>query len=449
MAQSNYLRRVNAINRNQGVNDVQRGMNIGQEVGKMLGGLSEAIKGAQQDALANKLMNTENAPRAALVSPGDATASTPGGPQPGGPQGGGGPTDDDLQKAMAADSLVPSKGTPQDLGTLPAQGSQPSLGINTDLSAPAPADTASTYTPSAADDTDFQNAIVAARLGGGPTVGNTIPASSAPAAPVVPGAPAAPSNLSTTTSSPTPNTIAPGVSTAGTQPYTGGVKGLSVLKEVQALQAQKAVMANTQAQAAAKLADTQAKASGTGPYALEAALKRAQLAKAQASVLTPKTAKPDKNAPPVNISAEPVDNQAQLTNFIDGVHGKGVTAGLVNGVSTGNETATDAQGNPITDEKGNPIIDPATGQPKVASIVPVQLGANKTVNVPIGTAQTAIKQQNALLKKQHQPLLRVPGEDQSLGSQTNPYPVKTKLDALSRASGTWVRLPTGQIAQVP
>ena len=44
-------------------------MQVGQQVGKLLGGLSEAIKGAQKDALANKLMNTEDAPRAALVMP--------------------------------------------------------------------------------------------------------------------------------------------------------------------------------------------------------------------------------------------------------------------------------------------------------------------------------------------------------------------------------------------
>ena len=60
MPQSQYLRRVNAINRNQPVNDVQRGMQVGQEVGKMLGGLSEAIKGAQKDQAANQLMTAQN-----------------------------------------------------------------------------------------------------------------------------------------------------------------------------------------------------------------------------------------------------------------------------------------------------------------------------------------------------------------------------------------------------
>ena len=77
MAQSQYLRRVQAINRNQGPSDVDRGIAVGQQVGKLLGGLSEAIKGAQKDALANKLMNTQDAPRAALVSAGVRSQEVP------------------------------------------------------------------------------------------------------------------------------------------------------------------------------------------------------------------------------------------------------------------------------------------------------------------------------------------------------------------------------------
>ena len=74
MAQSAYLRRVQAINRNQQPNDVERGLQVGQTIGKLLGGLGDAIKGYQKDQLANKLMNTMDAPRAGLVSSG--------GPQP-------------------------------------------------------------------------------------------------------------------------------------------------------------------------------------------------------------------------------------------------------------------------------------------------------------------------------------------------------------------------------
>ena len=57
MAQSNYLRRVNAIDRNSQVNDVQRGLQAGEGIGKSLSGFANAILAAKKDQIANQLMN--------------------------------------------------------------------------------------------------------------------------------------------------------------------------------------------------------------------------------------------------------------------------------------------------------------------------------------------------------------------------------------------------------
>ena len=56
---SQYFHLVAPKRQNRG-DDVARGMQIGQEVGKMLGGLSAAIKSSQKDALANKLMTEQD-----------------------------------------------------------------------------------------------------------------------------------------------------------------------------------------------------------------------------------------------------------------------------------------------------------------------------------------------------------------------------------------------------
>ena len=304
----NYLRRVQALRQNQGQSDVQRGLQAGQEIGKLLGGLGTAIQGAQKDALANKLMNTEDAPRAALVDPGDSSG---GGPQPGGPQpAAGDPSDDDLRRAMAADSLSKPSGTPQDLGTLPDPSNpQPTLGINMDTNNPQPsmginpdiAPTSTDYTPTAADDTAFAKAIAAARVGSGPTVGSTIPA--------------APAAITTGAVAPAPrqNVIAPGVSTAGTAPHTGGVQEMDLRKEMLAQQLQKQNAALASQKNALDLADRQAEASGTGRYALDAAKKRkTDLAKTQLEIANYGKTKPDKNPPAVNIASEPVIDPGQL-----------------------------------------------------------------------------------------------------------------------------------------
>ena len=157
---------------------------------------------------------------------------------------------------MAADSLTKSSGTPQDLGTLPDPSNpQPSLGVNMDTNNPQPsmginADTMPSpdYTPTAADDASFQQAMAAARLGQGPTVGSTMPA-----------APAAAQPAAQPVSQPTRNVIAPGVSTAGTKPHTGGVAEMELQKEMLAMQLQKA-----------SIADRIAETNRTGRYAEKA-----------------------------------------------------------------------------------------------------------------------------------------------------------------------------------
>ena len=277
MATSRYYQPVQI--RRQDPDAVQRGLQAGETIGKLLGNLGTAIKGAQKDALANKLMNTEDAPRAALVSPGNSSG---GGPQPGGPQpaASGDPTDSDLLKAMAADNLSKPGGTSQDLGTLPDPSNpQPGLGVNMDTNNPQPsmginADTMppSDYTPTAADDASFQQAMAAARVGNGPTVGSITPTAPAP----VPAA-AAPA--------PRQNVIAPGVPTAGTRPHTGGVQEMELQKEMLAMQLQKSSAAR---QAAADARQRVADAQDAEDRPLNTALKRAQLATAQQRALNPR-----------------------------------------------------------------------------------------------------------------------------------------------------------------
>jgi hypothetical protein len=389
MPQSRYLQRVNI--RRQDPDAVNRGLQAGEAIGKLLGNLGTAIQGAQKNALANKLMNTEDAPRAALVSPG----VQPGGPQPAATD----PSDDDLRKAMAESSLSGGGGTSQDLGALPDP--QPSLGINPDISP------TSTGTSDAASDAALANAFAAARLGGGPTVGSTIPATSA-----------APASI--------PNKIAPGVSTAGTAPHTGGTAEMELQDKMLEQQYKRAQLAKATAPVAP-------------PDPLEIAQKRANLAKTQMEIAAkgaPKATAADKNPPAVNISSEPVTDQNQLNKHIDGIYGNGAASTLASSI---NEPATLPDGTP------NPNAPVVT-----ADSVTVPTGPNKKITMPIGEAQVYVKQANAIRLKQGLPAYRVPGEDQSVGATAaNPYIAKTNLDVYSRAPGTWVQLPNGKVAQVP
>ena len=427
----NYLRRVQARYQGQGQSDVSRGIAAGEAVGKLLGNLGTAIKGAQQDALANQLMNTQNAPRAALVS-------TPGGPQPGGPQpspgvdsgdpdadlstdlpqdvsqtiGGSAPI---LNQAIAAQQLS-SPGTVDpnaDLSTdlpdivSPTQSVQvpasPSLGIN----AAIPAST--TYSGTGTDPTIASN-VAAARL-----------SSPQPSA------------------QPTQPTVAPGVSTAGTKPYSGGVAGLSVLEKVQQMQAAKASAGSAQQEAALRIADMKAKATGTGQYALPAALKQAQLLTAQTKATAqPKTAV-DKTSLATNMDTEPVADQAQLVRTYESTHGKGSFDDTVSAFNAP-DTAVDANGKTVPN---TPVVN--------GNSVTLNPNSEKnSVTLQLSEAQILAKQLNTRRIAQGLPPIPVPGTDSSLGSsRANPIPVQTKLDGASIPRGKWIRTPTGAIIQRP
>lgn len=389
--------------RRQDPQDVNRGLQVGQEVGKLLGGLAGAIKGAQKDALANKMM-----------------------------------TDADI-------SSQPGAGQTQDLGTLPG-GPQPNAGGGSGGSTaldPDP-DPIQTNQPGASINPNFQPEYAFQDM---PDTSVNSAANQQQAATALQSQPAGATAAGGGDFTLNPGDFSGGGKTVGSTVHTGGVQEMELQKEMLALQMQKASMANSQASAQQKLADAQAKASGTGQYAVQAAIQRAQLAKAQ-QALQPKPAvvKPE-DMPITSLDQEPVNNQAQLNKYIDTQYGKGAANGIA---STVMEPPTiDDPKNPGT-QIPNPnapvITKDANGIASTITVGP----KNKRVTMPIATAQTLVKQQNALNLKQNQPLLRVPGEDQSVGATAdNPYPATSKLDALSRAHGTWVKLPGGQVAQVP
>jgi hypothetical protein len=68
----------------------------------------------------------------------------------------------------------------------------------------------------------------------------------------------------------------------------------------------------------------------------------------------------------------------------------------------------------------------------------------------LAQAQVYTRQANVLRLRQGLPALRVPGEDQTVGATPdNPFIAHNNLEVYSRAPGTWIRLPNGQVAQVP
>lgn len=418
-----YLQRTDVRRRDDEA--VNRGMNAGAEVGKLLGGLAGAIKGAQKDALANKMMTEADI----AGQPGAGQKIDLGKLPDEGSQSSG--SDEELRQAMAASQLSSSPGQPQDLGQLP-DSSAPMT--------PSPGGSQQPMPDSGGDD-QLRQALAASRLGGGPTVGSL---GASPSGGPQPAAKASSGDIGDFALNPS-DYSGSGGKTVGSVIHTGGTQELELQKEMLAMQMQKANMANSQESAALRIADARAKAAGTGPYALDAATRRANLAKAQAAVTGPKATKTDKNPPPVNINEELVTDQGQLTKYVDDLHGKGTMAAINSAVASG--STVDAQGNPVNlvpgnDANGNPL-------PPVPSTVPIQLNKSKSINIPLATLQTYVKQQNGQLLKQNQPLNKVPGEDQSVGATAdNPYPAKNKLDAVSRAHKTWVRLPNGQIAQV-
>ena len=373
-----------------------------------MGNLGTAIQGAQKNALANKLMNEAdiaNQPGAGVTQDLGKLPSDSG-------DSGGASSDDQLRQAMTASQLSAPSGQTQDLGQLPPAGPQPSLGINPDIPPVSP-DTG---------DADLAQAMAASRLSdNSPTVGSVAGGPQPNAKPPV----ASGGDFTLN-----PSDYSGGGKKVGSMVHTGGTAEMELQKEMLAMQLQKAAVAKAQA----------------GPVVdpIERAQKLANLALTRQRLAAggqPKPGKVDKNPPPVDINGQPVDSQNQLTNYVDGLHGKGTMSAINSAVASG----VDAGGNPLypgKDDKGNQIQVPST--------ISIPLNKSKSVKIPLAALQTYVKQQNAQLLKQHQPLMKVPGEDQSVGgSADNPYPATSLLDAKSRASGTWVKLPNGKLWQVP
>jgi hypothetical protein len=259
--------------------DVERGLNIGSQIGKGLSGLGEAIQKAQaqakQDAIANELMNQ-------------------------GPTGQD-PTMQNLGKLGGGD------GSSQDLGILPADQtfSNPATGNIEPLQ------------------TGDDNAPIQmpASTGSGPTVGSQM--NQPPTA--------TSSDDNWNLAADTSNTALPGESSAlgptvGSLIHSGG---LQELKLRQAFQEQNLSSAIKQAQLAKE-----------GPNSLSVALDRARLAQIQAQTAGTGGYARTKKAevqPAVNIGIEPVTDQDQLTTYIDKIYGKGASADMA---STMNEEQT-------------------------------------------------------------------------------------------------------------
>lgn len=400
-----YLNRVQI--RRYDPDAVNRGMQAGQEVGKLLGGLAGAIKGAQKDALANKLMTQESI----------------------GDQPGAGVTQD-LGKLPPDGSGGDSSGgatTTQDLGTAP---------IDPTFTNPATGDVQPLQQDQGASDDELKRAMVAAQLQSStaaPTVGNapTTPAAQTPSAPSGGDFSLNPSDYSAGGTAFGDKGSSAG--TVGGLIHTGGTQEMDLQKEMLAMRLQKQGAQERVAAAQAKAADDAAKASGTGQYAVAAAIKRAQLAKAQADL--------QKNPPAVNIASEPVIDINQLNNHIDGIYGKG----------SANDIAATLNVEPMMNDSNNPGQKIPNPNAPVVTGNSVEVGPkNHRITMPLSQAQIYAKQFNAQQLRQGLPPIRVPGEDQTVGATAaNPYPAKNNLDVYSRPPGTWVRLPNRKIAQVP
>jgi hypothetical protein len=396
--------------RRQDPDAVNRGLQVGAEVGKLLGGLAGAIKGAQKDAIANRLMDEQSLA---------GQQGAPGVAQDLGTL----PSDDGSTSAATDNAQTP---TTQDLGTLPQRNAAPSLGINPDIAA------TSTDTSDAVGDTDLAQAIAAAKLGGGPTVGSAAPPTSTT---TTQAAPLSSSGDFTLNAS---DYAGAGPKALGSTIHTGGVQELDLQKEILAQQMQKQEMASSKARAADLLAEQQ----GTGRFAIDAATKRAQLANIQ-SEMRARDTKPkagEKNPPAVNVDSEPVIDQNQLNGHINKIYGPNAAEGMA---STLNEPQT--------------MVDPDTKMTVPNPNAPVVTGTtvtvgpkNKRVTMPLEEAKVYAKQANALRIRNGLPVYPVPGEtDTTLGTKLNPYPTRNNLDVAARPPGSWVILPNKKIAQVP
>jgi hypothetical protein len=430
MAQSRYFR-YQAPRRQSYANDDPgtRGLAAGVAAGKLLSGLAGAFQDIQKNAVANRLMNTEDAPRAQLVDPGSQTVTAPG-----------------------SDGSTPT-GPTQDLGTAPIDSS------DTTFTNPATGNI-EPLQGQGTSDADLASAMAAARLGSGPTVGSSTPPGPVPSDQDLLTAMNSKPTPTPATTSRVPNTVAPGVSTAGTRPHTGGVEEMELQQKMQEMQAKKA--------AAARQAKIDAQTEEDRP--MDQAIKRAQLAHTLAE--TEKTLHPpqkeDKNAPPANIDSEPVRDTNQLGDYVDNQYGNGTYSGLVGRAaasSSGDELAV-APTDPNAPESSTPLSIFQTnpdGTPKYdadgiratvpGATVPVPVGgkdpttgAQKVINMPLKDAQIYVRQTNLQRIKQGLPPFRVPGEEQDIGTSPNkPFVAHNQMEAQSRAPGTYVKLPSGQV----
>ncbi len=210
-------------------------MQVGQEVGKLLGGLGDAIKGAQKDALANQLMNTQDAPRAALVSAG--------GPQPGSSQGvDSGDPNADLSTDLPEDVSQTIGGSAPVLNqAIAAQqlsaGSPGTVDPNADLSTDLPdivSPTQSVQVPGTAAMPSGTGA--GAPQGGSPTTTYSGTGTDPTLARNV-----AAAQLSSSSAQPA---LAPGVSTAGTAPHAGEWLRWDLMQKMQQMQAAESFCGN-------------------------------------------------------------------------------------------------------------------------------------------------------------------------------------------------------------
>jgi hypothetical protein len=222
------------------------------------------------------------------------------------------------------------------------------------------------------------------------------------------------------------NVIGPDVGTAGTAPLTGGIAEMKLRQQFAqsqlADQIQQARLAKMLAPAPGRLAGVQPQPGDAGAWG------GYQVGGAQQPGTRSRTSRGQQRqeAQPMQIGSEPVTDQSQLAGHFDGTYGKGMFSKVMANINT-------AQ-----------VDDPAN--PKTVTIT----AGDKPINIPFSDAQVYTKQLNALRNRQGLAPFPVPGEDPSIGAdQTNPYPTTNNLDVYSRPPGSWVKLPNGNIAQVP
>jgi hypothetical protein len=249
-------------------------MAAGQDIGKLLGGLAGAIKGAQKDAIANRLMTDESIGE----QPGAGVTQSLGKLGEDGTGGGGDGT------------------TTQDLGPVDSTFTNPATG---------------NVEPLQGSDDDLRSAIAASQLSGsGPTVGAA--GGPQPAA-TSPNFSLRPEDL--TASGPA------NANTVGSLIHTGGTQELDLQKEVLAM----------------RLAKSKAAADAAGAP-LETATRRAQLANIQSEIEARKNKGKEvdleKNPPPAtSINSEPVINQTQLNKHFEKTYGNGVVGSVISSIN--------------------------------------------------------------------------------------------------------------------